>query len=1164
MKFIRAILVVALSLSIAATASAQHTAGDSDSPTCEKCAQINDCLGRLNLDPDAAVQMDLPELAAGLDRTHLLDFVSRITTLLPAHIDKISLATIRSHYLPCMNAAVKRLASEEEIFRRMAMRREMLVDQYLSQDTPSEAVTGLLNEFCTLAYCMSNYAMNAEELKTLGVKNWCYNYLHYIEYTLYGDDTYMKNIDPAPEGLYIRLYSNFRSYSSNVPKRLEFEICDAVANAFDAEQYELITNNARDLIKLTIYTLPPYTEVWLGSILVTSSQAIGKHSELLNIAKEEYTNRYGSIICDNIFSSIETQNANTDLQTVADFLTYRNELREAGYRFADYLPGCVPYEFVDDNCNEIYAQYCYEFTKMLREVWKQIHPGDLSVGRPLNPLLTEFQCDEEIFVLVSMMLANQAFCYDGDTALALDIIEPALNYYNGIPIKNIVPYDIADIALIYYTLGNFDKAYEILYNYILRYIETCEYTDEFLSPDLICTAKCAAMLAACHREELAATLAGRVMSMVDRLQSDGEKAWALGLVCDSYYTQENYEKALEALNLALQYDMPEEDRAWLELGKSELYYKTKDWQQAVDTYNNYYSEQYAPMCTPAFYCEMMSCAAHIGDMVCMRSTADKYIENIKAEIDNKLYNLSSEERERFWSTIAEQNLFKEIWEAARGDEERQPILASCAYDYSLMMKGLLLSAGNRIDRMLTEHPDSIVRERYAQMKELSARLDNMSMRGGDPTQMQFLREAMTAAQRDINTAVRRMGIDSDMTGEHTVGWREVQSRLGEHEAAIEFMRLANGEDAQADPLYVAVVLRRGWESPRMVELCRESVLRNYVREDNLKNRRLYNTVEITRLWPLIWQPLQTYIAEGETVYFSADGVMNMMNIGAVRPSGEDRRMADDRYTLRRLSSTRELCIERGDCKPNRAVIYGGLNYDMGADAMSTEASAYNNSDLVASRGGFRGSTEAGLLPVENIYKETYNEAVDIADMLRSCDINSDLITDDRGIEESFKALSGQRFELLHMATHGFYMAGRTEYQTGEELLSPMMRSGLMMSRKKRPTPDDREDGLLLAREIADMDLSSVDMVVLSACQTALGDFSGDGIFGLQRGFKQAGAGTIVMTLWTIDSEMAQYMITEFYRNLIGGMERHEAFRDAQTKTKNAFPDKDWAAFIMLD
>lgn len=1157
-------LVVALALSIAATASAQHPAWDSDSQTCKTCARINDYLYRIEIDPDAAVQMDLPEFVAGLDRTHLLDFVSRLTTLLPAHIDKISSAVIRGHYLPCMNAAVRRLASEEEMFRRMAMGREMLVDQYLSQsrDIPDEYIGGLLYNFCTLAYYMAGYVAYKSDADGLGFSHYYYNNLHYIEYTLYGDDTYMTTIDPVPEGLYAELWSRFgQYYHGDGNARAEFLICAAVENAYNAGQNELIADNARSLIKLGLHILPLYAQEYIGGILGMAGRAVGREREMTDILKEETAARYGESELLNIMST-GMEIKQTDSQTLLDFETYRNGLRETGYLFADYWPWLCPEEYIDAENYDAYADYFKECARLLRETWKSM--ASILYQSPdknskIKPILDYFECQtEEVFVMMSFFVANSVF-HNGDTALALDIIEPALNYYNGIPIKNIVPYDIADIALIYYTLGNFDKAYEILYNYILYYIETCEYNDESLSPDLICTAKCAAMLAECHREELAATLADRVMSMVDRLESDEEKVWVLGLVCDSYYTHENYEKALEALNLALQYDMMKEDRAWLELGKSELYYKTYDWRQAVDTYNNYYSGQYAQMCTPAFYCEMMSCAAHIGDMECMRSTADNYIENIKTEIDNKLYNLSSEERERFWSTIAEQNLFKEIWEAARGDEERQSILASCAYDYSLMMKGLLLGAGNRIDRMLTEHPDSIVRERYAQMKNLSAQLDNMSMRGGDPTQMQFLREALTAAQRDINTAVRGMGIDSDMSGEHTIGWREVQSRLGEHEAAIEFMRLAVGYDTSIDPLYVAVVLRRSWESPRMVELCRESVLRKYVSLDHMRNRRLYNSFKITELWPLIWQPLQAYIAEGETVYFSADGVMNILNIGAIKPDDSDRRMADERYTLRRLSSTRELCHDRAETKWSNAVLYGGLNYEMGDEALSEATRAYQDVDLGVSRG----SSSGNEVPRSEL-PQTYREAVDIAVMLDNRGIRPELIVGDKGVEESFKALSGREFELLHIGTHGFYMEGKADYQSTDEELSPMLRSGLVMSGKRNPAPDDREDGLLFAREIADMDLSSVDMVVLSACQTAQGEVTGDGVFGLQRGFKQAGVGTIIMTLWEVHSDMTQYMMTEFYRNLTGGMERHEAFRAARESTKAEYPDLDWAAFIMLD
>lgn len=1166
MKLLRAMFVIAFSLSVVATASARHADGDTQPcPTCEK---IYDYLYRISVEPNTAAQMDLSNFVSQLDRTHLLDFATGISFKLTDCIDNISPKVIRDHYLPCMAVTVKRMA-EEEIFKQMAMGRDLLVNRYLSQYLPDESVGSMLYDFCQLAYHMGNYILYKEEATVAGFKNYGYNNLHYIEYTLYGDDTYMQDIDPWPEELFVRLYNRFRVYyQGDYTERPEFIICNAVANAYNAEQYELIADCTRELTKLMLYILPPYMQEWLGNILNQAAGRVNRERERFDIYKEECTDRFGTTEAfDLMYASVMTRYNSIDLQYITDFLAYCKELREAGYMFAGHLPGLCPEDSVNEDNYDTYVQYGIECAKMLRDVWTAI---SLTIWTPdsisqFKSMLENFGCEnEEAFVMVSLNLANMIFFY-GDTALALDIIEPALAYYDNI-YKSIVPYPLADIAIIYTLLGNHAKARKILDNYVLPYIETCEYNDEsFLSPDLICTAQCAAVLAECEQKELATALADKAFSIVNRLQNDEDKAIVSGLICDVYYVQEHYEKSLEVLNLAIQCNPSDDFKILSNLRVAETHFRTQDWRPAIEIYKTY-AERCSEFCNPTFFLEMMSCAAHAGDTECMRDTAEKYTEGIKAEIDDKLYNLSSEERESFYGRIANSNFFMEICEAARGNEEQNAILASCVYDYSLMMKGLLLSADNRVDRLLTEHPDSIVRVRYAQMKNLAARLDNMTMRGSDPSHVATMREALKTAQRDIIMAVRRMGIETDFAGGHTVGWREVQSRLNEHDAAVEFMRLTGGEDKKADPLYVAVVLRSGWESPRIVELCRESVLRNYVKNDQLKNRRLYNTPEAWQLWPLIWQPLQEYLSEGETVYFSVDGVMNMLNIGAFRPQGEDRRTADERYTLRRLSSTRELCIGREAHEMKRAVIYGGLNYDMGTDAMARATNEYRDTDLAVSRTVSRGSLSLaeGMLPDENIYSETYHEAVNIAEMLRSCGVEPDLMTDDLGVEESFKALSGRQFELLHIATHGFYMPGHTEYQTSEELLSPMMRSGLMLSRKKTLSADDREDGLLLAREIADMDLSAVDLVVLSACQTALGDLSGNEIFGLQRGFKQAGVGTIVMTLWQIDSQIAQYMMTEFYNNLTVGMERHEAFRDAQAKTKNAYPDKDWAAFIMLD
>ena len=91
------------------------------------------------------------------------------------------------------------------------------------------------------------------------------------------------------------------------------------------------------------------------------------------------------------------------------------------------------------------------------------------------------------------------------------------------------------------------------------------------------------------------------------------------------------------------------------------------------------------------------------------------------------------------------------------------------------------------------------------------------------------------------------------------------------------------------------------------------------------------------------------------------------------------------------------------------------------------------------------------------------------------------------------------------------------------------------------------------------------MVVLSACQTGLGEVTSEGVFGLQRGFKKAGAHTIVMSLWKVDDNATKDLMTEFYKNLVNGKSKREAFISAQEFLLKKYQDpRKWAAFVMVD
>ena len=136
--------------------------------------------------------------------------------------------------------------------------------------------------------------------------------------------------------------------------------------------------------------------------------------------------------------------------------------------------------------------------------------------------------------------------------------------------------------------------------------------------------------------------------------------------------------------------------------------------------------------------------------------------------------------------------------------------------------------------------------------------------------------------------------------------------------------------------------------------------------------------------------------------------------------------------------------------------------------------------------------------------------------------------------------------------------------------SGLLFAGVDNIRFCEPIPDGVEDGVMNAAEISHLDLHGTELVVLSACQTAQGIITGDGVFGLQRGFKKAGANSILMSLWKVDDEATCLLMTEFYKNWIGKkMTKYAALEAAkksvQSRKEKGWDDpKYWAAFILLD
>jgi len=112
-------------------------------------------------------------------------------------------------------------------------------------------------------------------------------------------------------------------------------------------------------------------------------------------------------------------------------------------------------------------------------------------------------------------------------------------------------------------------------------------------------------------------------------------------------------------------------------------------------------------------------------------------------------------------------------------------------------------------------------------------------------------------------------------------------------------------------------------------------------------------------------------------------------------------------------------------------------------------------------------------------------------------------------------------------------------------------------------PPEAEDGLLTAEDVSGLDLLATELVVLSACETGLGEVrTGEGVFGLQRAFTLAGAKTLVMSLWSVPDEATRELMEDFYTRLLSGEGKADALRNAQLTLRRKYPDPFfWGAFI---
>lgn len=481
---------------------------------------------------------------------------------------------------------------------------------------------------------------------------------------------------------------------------------------------------------------------------------------------------------------------------------------------------------------------------------------------------------------------------------------------------------------------------------------------------------------------------------------------------------------------------------------------------------------------------------------------------------------------------------------------------SMVYDCQIATKGILLNDAIRTRRTILNNMDDNTKalyEKWVHQKELLVKYNQASQ--AQLQQQKINLDSLEKQTHVLEKEIAEKSLAFNIQQKESSSWKDIQKKLKPNEVALEMIQVKDTQNNDS-VFYAALWISSKTIQPQVIMLPKgryleKEALVNYKR--SIKNK-FYDTLSYRVFWEPIAQQLPK---QTKTVYFSPDGVYNQINLATLRNPKTGKFLLQS-IDLQVVTNTKNLLLPKSEQKKVKeysVVLFGYPDFFGGQ----------NNNPKDNERGELLEDLPGTKKEIESIYN-----------IISKRGISPKLYMQADACEDSIKKVDSPT--ILHIATHGFF---NTKTNSSEYLnlytakkFNPMLSSGLILS-KGAPTilnasqflDAKKEDGVLTADEASRLSLENTEIVCLSACETGLGEVkAGEGVFGLQRAFKVAGAKTIIMSLWKVSDEATQMLMTDFYDNWIThNMTKKEAFLKAQMSIQKIHPEPYyWGAFMMIE
>lgn len=471
-----------------------------------------------------------------------------------------------------------------------------------------------------------------------------------------------------------------------------------------------------------------------------------------------------------------------------------------------------------------------------------------------------------------------------------------------------------------------------------------------------------------------------------------------------------------------------------------------------------------------------------------------------------------------------------------GQDYQNPYITKKLYDLQLITKGIILNTSHKMKTAILDGENQQLKNDYQRWELLKNELAQL-IRSDHAPANQIAQ--LTAIVEDLEmklsreSAAFKKGFLVD-----EVSWKDIQKKLKPGEAAVEMVRMYNGL------IYAALIITPETTERPVMAIVKSSEKRRLEKE---YARQYINAINFkytdTLSYSVYWKPIADAITKAlpkrqklKRVFFSPDGIYNQINLNTLYDFHSEKYLIDQ-VEIHQLTNTKEILksskSETEKSSIRHAVLFGNPTF--------TLSTSSTNESFTSLPG-----TEMEVNTIYNLL-QTNNWSVELYKGLTANEIQLKSINE---------------VSILHLATHGYFSG---QENTSNSLVWMLINSGIALAGANQPNLLTEEDGILTAYEAVNLNLDKAKLVVLSACETGLGEYHpGEGVYGFKLALHSAGAQNIIMSLWKVDDFATQQLMTTFYKQWLKNQKHmRSAFRIAQQEIKKTRPEPYyWGAFVL--